>query len=52
MVEGTCTICEEKIISEKDEDIIGSAYGSICSIKCFDKLCDEILYVNRKQFNV
>jgi len=50
MVKGTCTVCERTIVAEKDEDIVGSAYGSICSIKCFDELCDNILYVNRKEF--
>lgn len=51
MVEGTCSICGKIITAEKDDEIVESAYGSICSIDCFDKLCDEILYVNRKQFN-
>jgi len=51
MVEGTCGICERKIVVKKDEDIVGTSYGSICSIECFDKLCDEVLGADRNQFS-
>ena len=50
MIEEICSICRKKIIAEKDDDISSGEYGSICSIKCFDELCINILGMNRKEF--